>query len=78
VRFRPDPAVLAAVAVVAATGILAALAPDGAGPRGGAAAPARPAPEFPSADPGHWINSAPLRIADLRGQVVLLEVWTFG
>jgi hypothetical protein len=38
----------------------------------------RPAPEFPTADPALWINSAPLKISDLRGQVVLLDVWTFG
>jgi len=26
-----------------------------------------------------WINTAePLRLGDLRGQVVLLEMWTFG
>ncbi len=25
-----------------------------------------------------WINSPPLRIADLRGKVVLLEFWTYG
>ncbi len=25
-----------------------------------------------------WINSSPLRIADLRGKVVLLEFWTYG
>jgi len=26
-----------------------------------------------------WLNSAqPLRIADLQGRVVLLEMWTFG
>jgi hypothetical protein len=26
-----------------------------------------------------WLNTpAPLRLADLRGQVVLLEMWTFG
>ena len=26
-----------------------------------------------------WLNtSEPLRLADLRGQVVLLEMWTFG
>src|ERR1051325_7809321 len=25
-----------------------------------------------------WINSAPLRLADLKGKVVLVEFWTFG
>jgi hypothetical protein len=26
-----------------------------------------------------WLNSAePLRLADLRGEVVLIEMWTFG
>jgi hypothetical protein len=26
-----------------------------------------------------WLNSdAPLRLADLRGQAVLVEMWTFG
>lgn len=25
-----------------------------------------------------WINSRPLRLADLRGKVVLLEFWTYG
>jgi hypothetical protein len=26
----------------------------------------------------HWINSAPLSLAGLRGRVVLIEFWTFG
>jgi hypothetical protein len=35
-----------------------------------------PAPELTNET---WINSeTPLRLADLRGQVVLLEMWTFG
>ncbi len=38
----------------------------------------RPAPEFPTTDQVDWFNSSPLRMAALRGNVVLLEVWTFG
>ena len=35
-----------------------------------------PAPELHNET---WLNSAaPLRLAELRGQVVLLEMWTFG
>jgi glutathione peroxidase-family protein len=35
------------------------------------------APEFTHERPADWINSKPLRIADLRGKVVLIDVWTF-
>jgi hypothetical protein len=35
-----------------------------------------PAPELQNEV---WLNvDAPLRLADLRGQVVLLDMWTFG
>jgi len=27
---------------------------------------------------GEWINSAPLKLDELRGRVVLIEFWTFG
>jgi len=35
----------------------------------------KPAPEIAA---GQWLNSAPLRIAELRGKVVLVEFWAFG
>ena len=44
---------------------------------GGAAASllGKAAPEFTNET---WINSEPLRLADLRGKVVLIEFWTYG
>jgi hypothetical protein len=33
------------------------------------------APEFP--DGLTWFNSAPLRMAELRGKIVLLDFWTY-
>jgi hypothetical protein len=38
--------------------------------------PPRPMPEFPDSGQEAWINSAPLRRSDLKGQVLLLDVWT--
>jgi hypothetical protein len=35
------------------------------------------APPFPSARPADWVG-APATWESLRGNVVLLEVWTFG
>lgn len=37
----------------------------------------RQAPEFPIVDETKWLNSSPLKMADLRGKVVMLDVWTF-
>jgi thiol-disulfide isomerase/thioredoxin len=36
------------------------------------------APEFTRQKQTDWINSAPLKLAQLRGEVVLVEFWTFG
>ncbi len=41
-----------------------------------AAGPA--APEFTQTEAENWLNSEPLRIRDLRGQVILVEFWTFA
>lgn len=53
--------------------MLAALAALAAGPPVHAAA----APEFTHASPAEWLNSKPLKLARLRGRVVLVEFWTF-
>jgi thiol-disulfide isomerase/thioredoxin len=37
---------------------------------------ARPAPDFTAS--GDWFNARPLHISDLRGEVVLVSMWTFG
>jgi thiol-disulfide isomerase/thioredoxin len=48
----------------------------------GAAAPdsgkIRPAPEFTHRAEQDWLNAKPLRLADLAGHVVIVDVWTFA
>ena len=39
---------------------------------------ASPAPEFTHTKPQEWINSPPLTLAGLRGEVVLLDFWSYG
>jgi thiol-disulfide isomerase/thioredoxin len=43
-----------------------------------AAASPPAAPEFTHGNPSEWINSPPLTLESLRGQVVLLDFWTFA
>lgn len=64
--------------LTAAAGALLLLAGAAPGLWGGPGGEARRAPEFPTADPSHWINSQPLSMKELRGRVVILEIWTFG
>ncbi|QMU61725.1 MAG: redoxin family protein [Gammaproteobacteria bacterium] len=35
-------------------------------------------PEFTQIDEAAWLNSKPLSSSDLRGKVVLIDVWTYG
>lgn len=36
------------------------------------------APEFSQSTPQDWLNSEPLSLEKLRGEVVLIDFWTFG
>jgi hypothetical protein len=56
-------------------GALVLLAVMGGVARGQALPIGQPAPDIAGAP---WINSAPLTLSTLRGQVVLVEFWTFG
>ncbi len=38
----------------------------------------RPQGEAPELFNETWLNSEPLKLADLRGQVVIVEFWTYG
>lgn len=42
------------------------------------ASQALPVPEFTHTESQDWLNSEPLSLRDLRGQVVLVDFWTFG
>jgi hypothetical protein len=56
-------------------GLAAALALTLAPPSPGQPQPGTSAPDLTG---GPWINSGPLKMADLRGRVVLVEFWTYG
>ena len=69
-RIRPGFAIKT---LPAALGALAAILLSGPGAMG--LGPGDPAPELKG---DAWLNSPPLRLAGLRGKVVLLDMWTFG
>ena len=37
----------------------------------------RPLPNFTNDTPDHWFNSEPLSVQELRGRVLLVDIWTF-
>lgn len=37
----------------------------------------RPLPEFTTTEARYWLNSEPLGVEQLRGRVILIDVWTF-
>jgi len=45
---------------------------------GAAATSLTPAPEFTHKEASAWINSPPLKLSELRGNVVLVDFWTFA
>jgi len=44
----------------------------------GALASPKLMPEFTNANPQEWFNTKPLKRADLKGKVILLDIWTYG
>ncbi len=50
----------------------------GAAEGAGLLRPPETAPPAPEVQSPVWINSGPLRLADLKGKVVLVEFWTYG
>ena len=61
---------------MAALLVTAALLLSSTWPRHGRAEAPLTLPEFRHRQPTAWINSPPLSRDDLRGQVVLIEIWT--
>lgn len=70
---RPALLVLSALVLPAAIAIASRTRPAAAAT---ALPDLGPAPELSGGT--QWLNGPPLRTADLRGRVVMIEVWTFG
>lgn len=74
---RPILYAILVLAVLTLVYVLRLPSPAGAGMASPASLPdLGPAPELSNTT---WLNvDAPLRLADLRGKVVLIDMWTFG
>jgi hypothetical protein len=71
------PWALLAIAVLVgagAAGFRVLRGPSGATAALGGSIPATPAPELP-ADAAHWVNGAPVTLAGVKGQVLIVEGW---
>jgi len=82
-RAFPDRSGMAILALICAltlsAGCLSSAGSDAGSSDAGSSGPhGHAAPDFPTSDPELWINSPPLSMSGLRGQVVLIDVWTFG
>lgn len=74
-----ERAVFGSVVMLVAVGVAVVAVISGSQPRSAVASdagvPITPAPEISSAS--SWINSAPLSLKDLKGQVSIVHFWTF-
>lgn len=72
VGHTPSVRILASVPRFLASAVLAAVFASAC-----TAQAAPKAPEFTHSSQADWLNSRPLRLAELRGKVVLVEFWAF-
>lgn len=68
----------ALVIVLGAVGYWYVRAPSGASTEFGGSLAASAVPEFPSQNPEHWVLGSPVKLADARGSVILIEAWAPG
>jgi hypothetical protein len=67
--------VLLIASIAAFVALRARRGPSGATEPYGGRLAAIAVPDFPSGDPGRWVNGTPESLGALRGTVVLIESW---